>query len=640
MFDLIRKHIRLTLGFLLLLIIPSFVFFGVEGYKTAGDGSGSTVAEVDGRSITRGELDNAIQRNLERARLQRPGVDPQQFNTPEFRRESLDNLVRERVLQAAAFKLNLGPTDSRLQRMFATDPQFAQLRNPDGSVNRDMLAMQGMSSEYFAQTLRQEFAMQQVLAGITRSVVAPPSIVSASLDPLMQRRDVQFQTFEPAAYVDKVKPTDAQIEAFYQSKLAEFKAPESASIEYVMLDLESLTRNATPGDEELRKFYADNGARFTAPEERQASHILINADKSASAADKAKAKERAEALLAEARKSPAGFAELARKNSQDPGSAVQGGDLGFFGRGAMVKPFEDAAFTLKPGEISNVVESDFGFHVIQLVAVKGGQKRPFEEVRAEIETELSKTAALKRWSEMAEQFTNTVYEQSESLQPVIDKLKLEKKTAVVQRKPAPGASGALASAKLLDAVFGNETLKNKRNTDAVEVASNQLVAARVVTYTPTRELPLAEVKPQVLARLLAQQTLELARKDGQTRLTALQQATTPGEPLPNSLIVSRVQPQGMPRELLDAVMRVDSTKLPSLTGVDLGPRGYVVIRVRAVLPREPVPGGEETLRQQYAQAWAAAEAEAYVGALKQRFKTEIKASALAVPGDAASAPIR
>ena len=637
MFEFVRNHTRLVLGFMLLLIIPSFVFFGIDGYTRSAGGGNTTVAKVDGVSITRAEWDSVHQRALDRVRRQNPGQDAKALDTPEMRLDTLERLVNERVLAAAARQLHLTPSDDRLKRLFTTDPQYAQLRNPDGSVNRELLAMQGMSSEGFAQQLRQEFGVQQVLAGITRSVASTPAIAAAALDPLLQRREIQMQRFDPASYRARIVPTDAEVDAYYKLQAANFRAPEQADIEYVVLDLDTLGKGITVADEEMRKFYADNSARYVALEERRASHVLIKAEKDDSAAAKAKAKARAEELLVQARSNPAGFADLARKHSQDPGSAAQGGDLDFFARGAMVKPFESAAFALKQGEISAVFETDFGYHFLVVTGVRGGQKKAFEAVRPEIEAELRTTKAKAEWAKVAEQFTNTVYEQSDSLQPVIDKLKLEKKTATVKRGAAPGATGLLASPKLLDAVFGSESITNKRNTDAVEVAPNQLVSARMVKHAPARTLALAEVKDRVREQLVGQLAAEQARKDGQARAAALKLAPT--DALATTLTVSRAQPQGAPKSVIDAVMRVDASKLPAVVGVDLQAQGYLVLRVTQVLPREAAPGGDDALRAQFAQAWATAEAEAYLAALKKRYKAEITPDATLV-SEGAPAPGR
>ena len=637
MFDFVRNHTRLALGFMLLLIVPSFIFFGVQGYSKYTDATNVTVAKVDGSAITRAEWEDAQRRYLDGMRQQAPGVDPTMFDTAQLRRDTLDGMVRERVLLAAADALHLYPSPQRMLRLFDSDPQFQGLRGPDGKINRDLLAAQGMSPELFDQRLRQDFGVRQVLAGITQTAPAPAAPASAALDAFLQRREVQVQRFEPAAYRTKVNPTDAEIEAFYKANEAQFKAPEQAEIEYVVLDLDALGKGVTLSEPELKKFYADNTARFTAPEERRASHILIKAEKELPAAERQKAKAKAEALLAEVRKNPSAFAELARKNSDDPGSAAKGGDLDFFGKGSMVKPFEDTVFALKPGEISNVVETDFGYHIIMLVATRGGQAKPFEEVRGEIEAELRKSTAQKRWAETAEQFTNMVYEQSDSLKPVIDKLKLERKTATVQRTPAPGATGPLASPKLLDAVFATDAVRNKRNTDAVEVGPNQLVSAHILQYTAARVPPLAEVKDKVRERVVDAQAAALAIKEGQARLAALRGGATTD--LPAAIVVARNKPQGLTKPLLDAALRADATKLPATEGIDVGPQGYVVLRVTQVLPREPLPGGEEAARGQVAQAWASAEADAYLAALKKRYKAEVKPAAAAF-ADAASAPGR
>lgn len=637
MFDFIRNHTRLVLGFLLLLIIPSFVFFGVDGYTRFQDGGSATVASVDGVSITRGEWESAHQRVIDRQRRENPSQDSASLDTPELRAETLNALVRERVMLAAARSLQLAPTDARLQRLFVSDPQFAGIRNPDGSVNRELLGMQGMSSEQFTQRLRQDFAAQQVLTGVARTALAPPAIAAASLDPLLQQREVQVQRFDPNAYRDKVNPGDTEVEAFYNSQQALFRAPEQADIEYVVLDIDAMSKDVTVTEAQINKFYDDNAARFGSPQERRASHVLIKAEAGASTADKAKAKAKAEELLAQARMNPSGFAELARKNSEDAGSAPQGGDLDFFGPGAMVKPFETAAFSLKTGEISDVFETDFGYHFLMVTGVRGGQKKPLAEVRAEIEDELRKSQVKGEWAKVAEQFTNTVYEQSDSLQPVIDKFKLSKLTATVQRTPAPGAAGPLASAKLLNAVFGNEAVANRRNTDAIETGANQLVSARVVKHTPARTLPLAEVKDRVRDQLAAKLSADLARTEGQARVAALKLA--PGETLGAPLTLSRGQSQGAPKSVIDAVMQTDADKLPAVVGVDLQEQGFIVLKVVRVLPRAAPPGGDDALRAQFAQAWAVAESEAYLTALKKRFKAEIEADASMV-SDAASAPRR
>lgn len=635
MFEFVRKHNRLFQFILLILIVPAFVLVGLEGYSSFMDGSNAGVASVNGRKITQAEWDATHREQMERMRAQMPNLDVKLFDSPEARQQSLDSLVRERVMQAAAQGQHLVVSDERLQQLFRSDPQFAFLRNPDGTVNKNLLIAQGMSSEMFAQRLRQDLTLRQVMMGVGGSALAGKANAAVAFDALLQQRELQLQRIEAKDFLAQVNPSDAEIEAFYKEPAnnARFQLPETASIEYLVLDLQALKSDVSVSDEDLRKYYAENQSRYTVAEERRASHILIKADKDAPAAERSKAKARAEELLAEARKNPAGFADLARKNSQDEGSAPNGGDLDFFARGAMVKPFEDAAYALKQGEISNVVESDFGYHVIQLTGLRGGDKKSFEAVRPELEDEVRRQQAQKHYTEVAEQFSNTVYEQSDSLKPAADKLKLSIQTAIVQRAPAPGASGPLASAKLLEAVFGNEALRNKRNTEAVETAPNQLTAARVVQHNPARLPALADVKPQVRAQLMQKRATELAIKQGQERLAALQKSGDAAG-LDAPVVVSRAKPANLSQKVLNEVLRADAGKLPAYVGVDSGEGAYVLVRINKLLPRDPAVIDEQRASQQYAQAWTAAESEAYYKALKTHYKTKVTVPAAA----AASAP--
>ena len=642
MFDFFRKHtwlLKIVLGFVVLAFVGGGVY---QGYGSFMGDDNSTVAKVDGRKITRNEWENAQRAQIDRVRQQMPNVDAKLFDTPEMKRQSLDAVVRERVMLAAADKLHLTTTDERLQRLFASDPQFAFLRNPDGSVNKDALSAQGMSSEMFAQRLRQDFSLRQVAQGITGTVFAPLSATNAALDAMFQQREVQVQQFATKDSAANVTPTDADIEKYYKdaANAAQFMAPEVESIEYVVLDLESLKKGIVISDKELRDSYAANEKRYTSPEERRASHILVKVDAGASAADRAKAKAKADGLLAQVKQTPASFAEVARKNSDDPGSAEKGGDLDFFGRdGLAAKPLEDAAFKLATDAISDLVESDFGYHIVKLTGLRGGEKKPFEAVKAELEAETKTQLAQKKFSEVAVEFTNMVYEQPDSLKSVVDKFKLELRTAQnVKRTPAPGAAGPVANAKFLEALFGNDAIRNKRNTEAIETAASTLVSGRVVKYEAAHQLPLAEMKAKVRERLVVVQAAALARKLGEARLAELRAA--PASAMVEAAVtLSRAQPGDLPAKLVDAILKAPTTTLPAAIGVDLGDAGYAVAKIGKVLGRDPVTADASRAQSQYAQAWGDAESQAYYNALKTRFKVELRPGALPA-GEAASAASR
>lgn len=448
MFEFVRTHTKLLQFMLVLLIFPSFIFFGVQGYQSFYEGGARSVAKVGGLEITQAEWDNAHRNQVDRARAQMPGLDAKFFDSPEMKQQVLEGLVRERLLLYAAQTQNLMPSNEQVRRNFISDPQYAALRNPDNSLRKEFLALQGMSGDQFMRMLRQEIATRQVTGPITSSAVAPASAASAALDAMFQQREVQLARFEPKDFAAGVTVSDAEVQAYYDdpANAAQYTAPESASIEYLVLDLEAIKRTVSVSEDDLKKFYNENLARFKVSEERRARHILIKVDKKASAEDRAKARAKAEAVLVQVQKNRAAFAEVAKKESQDEGSAATGGDLDYFGRGAMTKPFEDAVFAMKKGDLSGIVESEYGFHIIELTDARGGEQRSLESVRAEIEDEVKRRQAQARYAEAAETFSNTVYEQADSLAPAAEKLKLEvKRVPRLTRVPAPGAQGPLAS---------------------------------------------------------------------------------------------------------------------------------------------------------------------------------------------------
>lgn len=628
MFDSIRDHKKYLMGFLLILIIPSFVLFGVEGYTRFSEG-GEAVATVDGKDIKRADWEQAHREESQRLREAMPTIDPAMLDSDEARYATLERMVRDRVVAAAAQNLKLYTSDQRLARELQSNPTIAAMRRPDGSLDveayRQLLSRQGMTPEMFEASVRADLSQRQVLQSVQNSGFASNAMARVSLDAFFEKRQLRSKTFAAKDFTSRVNPSDADIEAFYQQNQALFQASEQADVEYLVLDAAALEKSAALNEADLRSYYEQNVAQLSGAEERRASHILLSVPAGATPEQKAEVRKKAEDLLAQVKADPSKFAELAKANSQDPGSAPNGGDLDFFGRGAMVPPFEQAVFALKKGEISNLVESDFGLHIIQLTDIKAPPQRSFAELRPQIEEALRKQQAQRQFAESADTFTNMVYEQPDSLQPTAERLKLQVQTAKgLQRTPAPGDNGVLANRRLLEALFAPESTSGKRNTEAIDVGGNRLVSARVVTYHPARTLSLDEVRDQVRARLVAQRAADLAKEEGEKQLAAWKggaDAAALGAPV----TASRDAPLDLDPRVLDAALSADPKALPAWVGVSLGEQGYAVVQVNQVIPRGTVDAQRLAQEvQQVSQWWSGAESLAYYETLKARYKASIK----------------
>jgi len=631
MFDFVRKHTRIMQFLLFLLIFPSFILFGLEGYNRFREG-GAVVASVDGHDITQAEWDAAHRSQIERMRSSMPNVDVKLFDTPDAKYSTLERLVRDRLLQVAAHQLRLGASDARLAAELQQNPTIAALRRADGTLDieryRQLLATQGMSPESFEAQVRGDLASRQVMSGVGVTSFSSAALADVTLNAFYEQRQVQVARFVPSDYASKINPTDAELEAYYKANVEKFQSAEFADVEYVVLDLSAVQKDIVVPEAELKTYYEQNTARLAGLEERRASHILINADKGASAAERDAARAKAQALLLEVQKAPNQFAELARKHSQDTGSAVKGGDLDFFARGAMVKPFEEVVFALKKGETSGLVETEFGFHIIRLTDIKVPEQKSFESQRAKLEQEVRVQLAQRKFAEAAEQFTNIVYEQSDSLKPVAERLKLNIQNASHLSREVVAGNTAVNNPKLLAAVFSPDSIEKKRNTEAIELGPNVLAAARITSYTPARALALGEVKTRVREQVIAQQALEHARTEGAAKL-AEWKANPDAAKLPSAIVVSRESKPAQPSSLVEAALRVSTQTLPAWVGVDLGASGYAVVKVEKVLARDPANTANIAReRDQYAQWWASAEGLAYYKLLKEKFKAEIKIARL------------
>ncbi|MYN09146.1 SurA N-terminal domain-containing protein [Pseudoduganella aquatica] len=630
MFEFIRTHQKLMQILLALLIVPSFVFVGVAGYNNSGD-QANIVAKVGDQSISRQEWESAQRSQLDSLR-QRMGAqfDQKLIDTPEFKQNVLERLVAERAIAAEMVRSHLTVADSVLQKQNLENPA---LRKEDGSFDMErykaLLAAQGLSPAAYDAQRRREMSMQQLLGAVQETGIVPRAVAKQISDFGAQEREVQEQLFPAAQYLAQVKVTDEMVKAFYDKNSKLFEVPEQAKIEYVVFSAAAVADQVTVSDAEVAAYYEANKARFSSAESRRASHILVTVGKDASAADKAAAKAKAEAILADVKKNPADFAKIAKAKSQDPSSAEQGGDLNELEKGSLPKALEDKAFSMKQGEIAGPVETEFGYHVITITALKPVATKPLDEVKDSIAADLKKQKAGKQYSEMAESFTNTVYEQSDSLKPAADKLKLKVETAEhITRNPSPALGTApYNNAKFLTALFSSESLKNKRNTEAVEVAPATLVAGRIVEFKPAAKRPLAEVDAAIRQRVTAEEAVKLAHKEGEAKMAAAK-ASGSAEGYGPAQIVSRADGKGLSPVVLAEVMKADTSKLPAYVGVDVPGAGYGVYRIGKV--QQPAAQDEarrKSEQEQITSIVAEQEMAAYIDAIKQKSKVKILAKA-------------
>ena len=629
MFETIRKYSKILMIPLYGLIILGFVFSGVQGYRGI-QASADAVAKVGSHSISQAEWDAAHADEVKRIRSTTPNADPKLLDSPEARYATLERMVSEKVWQEVGQDTTRVVTDARLAREIEAIPAIAAMRRADGSLDveayKALLKNNGLEPAQFDARVRNELLLRQNEQAFGRSAFATQAVTDTTLNAFFQRREVQLVYYKPADYLAKVKPTDAEIQSYYDANKGQFQSPESADIEYVVLNLEAVKNSLTVNEADLKTYYEQNAQRLAGKEERKASHILIAVAKDAAPDVREKAKAAAQALLVKARAKPDSFGDLARKNSQDSASATQGGDLGYFSKGSMVKQFEDAAFALKKGEISEVVESDFGYHIIKLADVKEPKQASFESVRDKLELEYKAQQAQRKFAEAAEVFSNAVYEQGDSLKPVADKLKLEIKQATgVLRKPPAKSPGALFQPRVLDAIFNADPIAKKQNPEALEVAPSTLLSARVIKHVPVRALALDEVRAQVHDKLALEQATALAKKAAQADLTNWKaQSALPK--LPEAMVISRDAAPKVSSVVLDGVLRADTSTLPVWVGIDMTSQGYALARITQVMPRKEVDAqASQQDRAQFTQLLGRAEAQAYYQMLKLRYKVQINA---------------
>lgn len=564
--------------------------------------------------------------------------DPRAFETVENKRKVLDQLVDEKALQLAAERAGVVVGDAAVREYIASIPAF----QVDGKfdANRYQLAL---ASQVPAQTptqfellVRDSLQQSLIPVGLGTSAFVTDAEFERILRLSGEKRDVELALL-PEVPEDTAAVGEAEIQAWYDAHPADFVRPESVTIEYVEVDGNSLPPAAPADEATLRKRYEDEKARFVEPEQRLASHILIRVEPDADAAALKAAEEKAQRLTAEAKAAGADFAALAKASSEDPGSRDSGGDLGWVERGAMVAPFEDALFSMQPGEVRGPVKTDFGFHVLQLRELKQGAQVSFEQAREELAREQAQADRERAFSDLSGRLTDLVYQNPSSLAPAAEQVGLQvQKLGPFTREDTVGIG---ASPEVKKAAFSEALIEDGTASDPIQLGPDHSVVIRVVEHTPEQPRPLAEVKDQVTAaiRVDRRQAAAAAAADalvkrvqaGEAMADVAASVGTQVMPLPGL-------PRGVPAPSPAANREIFAVAPPAEGKVAAGhfemPDGrYALFAVTGVHPGDAAelqPEQREMLRKQFAQIDGAAAAEAYVRQIRKSFDVEVQENQL------------
>ena len=612
MLDAIRKH---TTGWLakviLALITVPFALFGIDSYLNQA-GRDVAVAKVNGDKISIQEYSNAIE-NV-RNRMQADGkMDAAMLDSPQLKQSVLDGLITRRLVNAEIRKANFKISDEQLSQHILGMPEFQENGKFSEDIYQKTLAQNKLTATKFENDRRSELLTQQARDGLVALVSVPKGVAEQTLQFAYQQREVSAAEIKTAQFISQVKVTQEQVKAYYELHKDKFVVPEQVKLEFAMLSAASFVAQMKVDDKEIKDFYDANSAKFQGDEQRHASHILIS--RGTTDKDKAAAKAKAEDILAQLRKSPKSFEALAMRYSQDP-SGAKGGDLGTFGRGAMVKPFEDAVFGMKVGQISDLVESEFGYHIIRLDGITG-QNTSFDSLKLQIKGELSWQKAQAKYAELADDFSNTVYEQSGSLKPAADKFNIQLQTSGWLSRD-DGAK-FFKNEKLMNSVFSDAVLKEKRNTEAIEVSPNNMMSARVVGYKASAPRSFDEVKGGIEAVLKLEQAVKLAADKGAASLAKLK-AGDAGKELEwiTPVTVDRKNAQGLADIVMNQVFKMDVSKLPAYAGFVNGKTSYTIVKILSVANALKEDEAKKTAEADLQAAMAAEYVSAYGQSLKAK----------------------
>jgi len=606
--------------FIVGLISIPFALWGVNSYLTGP--SDVVVAEVNGLEITQAELQQSLQQYRDQMRnMLGEQFDPAMFEGTMVKRNVLDGLIEQQLLRDANEKLGQRINDAEISQVIRTTPAFQRDGEFDSDYYNMVLARVGYTPARYEAQLRTDLMSQQLTQNIETTALATEKDVRQALRLQEQKREIAYGVVPVQAYVEQVAVTDDEVKQFYQQNEANYQAPEQLKLNYIELSVDAIAADVSVTEDALKQFYADNQAQFVGPQQRRASHILIEGDDNEA--------QSAIETIATRLENGEDFAALAEQLSNDPGSASQGGDLGYFEPGVMDPAFEEAAFALESvGDVSTPVKTEFGFHLIKLTDIKQPEGQDFAEARGEIEKVYKRQQAETLFFDQAEQLANESYENPDNLDVAAEALGLEIKTTESFSRNGT-ESGIASEQKVIGAAFADDVLKNDLNSAAIELTDEHLVVIHKNSYTPSTVLPFESVSPAIEQQLLFEKASEKARQHGESVLADLKQGTQASDLL-QTWQEAEFYGRDSDNVSIQILQRAFAMPKPSsnaeFAGFTANNGNYIVIKLTAVEEGKPAdvqPQDQQALKQQLTQLHANAEVQAFIESLRAQADIKI-----------------
>ncbi|NMH58975.1 SurA N-terminal domain-containing protein [Alteromonas ponticola] len=487
------------------LVVLSFVFAGVGSYLTSS--SGAAAATVNGEEISQQTLERAYQNQRARMEAQYGEGIASLFSsegyTEQFRQSVLERLIGEKLIEQKAYEMGLRVSDKQIRDSILKMPEF----QVGGTFNNDrfqgILRQNGFKPADFRNYLRVQLTREQLTRALTATSFTLPSEAEQAFKLQQQTRDARYLQISAEPFAESVEVSEDDINNYYQANITAFDTEEQVALSYVVLSVDDLKQDVDVSEDDVNQWYQDNKGRFVTEEQRRVSHILIEFGD-----DQDQAKQKAEDLLGKVNDGES-FAELAKAHSDDAFSAENGGDLDFISPDMMDPAFDEAAFSLKSeGDVSDVVESEFGFHIIKLTELKPESVTPLEEVRETIEEQIATDRATEKFFELQNRMAEVAFEMPDSLEEVASIAEVKVETTGLFTRNTPPAP--INTPNAIERAFSDELIQDRVNSDIIELDDNTVAFIRVREHEPQRTQELAEVKEGIEATLRDQKAQKAA----------------------------------------------------------------------------------------------------------------------------------